>query len=295
MKRPIENLGFTGIPVNYLADQLWCEQQVEFRLSSEVKPKVTKAMEKGKQTHQTLQEKISPPIEGKPRTKADWLYLTFHRTRTAAENLKQGGKAREVPIFGYIHSLPIWGRIDELRAEDGQLRVSETKTRQKKSSPRKKKIQRDSFQAMVYWRLLADIQRGKFSSQDFSSLWQVDFSSVTDGFLQDLRMKANRELFTRDLRELMDSTFRSLKRYEPLPRYEICYLYQESHERLHVYKFKFDSDEFDAKLEYLVEFWLGQRETNQVDDQYQWICDACGYRSICPKWNAKLSSFFTSS
>lgn len=280
-----------AIPVHTVAEQFWCEQRIDFKRSTKLKPKVTKAMKEGKRKHQSLKERTHPSLNVKPNTKADWFYLEFHRILTAIERVNTGKQAREVPVFGYLHSLPIKGKIDALEARKKEVRVIETKIRLREKLPKERRLQRDRFQTMLYWRLLADLQRGNFTMRNFLSLWNVQFSSLSKNFLHRFKAKAKRDLFSESLKELMDLTFRKLQDLSLQSDYTIRYFLHDGKRELTTKTFTFQPEKFQEKIRFAAQYWLGHRDPVLPPKEVQWICTSCEYRSVCPRWNKQLSSF----
>ncbi len=285
MQQPLDLYEKRGVPVHLLAGQLWCEQEVDLRLHTDIEPELSEEVKEGQRIHRELHEAVADLVPIRPRTREDHYYVLFYNVFVNALRLRKRKRVRELPIFGSISSLPIQGLIDEVRPKGRGFRMVETKTRRSNRPPSPPQLRRDKFQTVLYWLLLQDIATGRFTGKDFRRRWELQPSNVTDAFLDELQEKMKG--FPRvGLKDLIRASFRGLRRELPLSNIiELRYIFQETGGLIKRYSFEYDASNFEKDMEFVAGYWLGERAAIPVGKRNEWKCNYCDYRSVCPKWN----------
>lgn len=127
--------------VSDMSRQAWCEQQVHYGfarphlLPEQDAPEVAKGSEMHLARELETQDYVDVEVSGDE----DIFGVKLLNLALSARGLTAGaGKVREVPVFGLAAGAFFLGKIDELRLEDdGELVVSEFKTRKSKRLPGK--------------------------------------------------------------------------------------------------------------------------------------------------------------
>lgn len=275
-----------GVPVSYLANQLWCEMQLDLKLTSDIKPEITEEIIIGKEKHRELEEELVDVIDVKPRTFEDFIFLEFSKDLQNIRYLKKEAIVREIPVLGELNGILIKGVVDEIRMMNGSIMVCENKTRRKHRMPSKSQLKCNKFQVMIYWRLLRDLIDGKFSYDDFSKHYNLNPDNITVEFLSEFNEKVNSDFPTNDLNELIKIVF---KQFTELPsvsgKLSIKYIHQSTNDEIGEKKFIFDIFNFKKNMDHVSEYWIGKRDAIPVGEGNKWKCTFCDFASACPKTN----------
>lgn len=127
------------LSVTDFSAQLWCEQQLEFTLTTGRK-RETEAMKSGTARHEALERADHDIVDVEVETREENLALRLLNGINLLDLLYEKGKSREVWVFGIFEDVLVRGVIDELslvRTPDGrrELLLSDTKTRRQESEP----------------------------------------------------------------------------------------------------------------------------------------------------------------
>ena len=144
-----------GISVTDLSSQLWCEKQLWFSL--ERGRLIRKEMERGAERHKDLHEEIAVLTKVEPKTDEDRVALMLHNTLVGITRLLRQKMTRELLICGYINSLFVIGSIDELKIQNNNLCILDTKTRLSNKMPSIEQKRTSEFQLMLYKSLIDSI------------------------------------------------------------------------------------------------------------------------------------------
>ncbi len=111
----LSRLHKTSILVTDIANQFWCERQME--LNYVHGKKFTKEMAKGKKIHEALQDEVYVPLTIEPVTYKDYMYKTAYENVMSLGSLKANGVCREVRVYGSTNGYRLSGQIDEMKVK----------------------------------------------------------------------------------------------------------------------------------------------------------------------------------
>jgi len=273
-----------GVAVSDLVSQLWCEKQLDLKLTTDIEPEVTEEIRKGKEKHKELEEELVEVIKIKPRTFEDSIFLKLFQDLQHLIGLQQEGIVREVPVFGNLNGLFVRGVVDEIRRNDGVLKVRETKTRRSPTVPSKPQLRCNKFQVMLYQKLLKDMRSGKLGYDNVSEFYQLDPENITKDFLDELEVKVSGNVPIYGLDELGEVVFDRFTELPPVSeKMTLRYIYQKTDEEIDTKRFDFDVLEFKDTINFVSGYWNGKREPRPVGKRHEWKCNYCDYTSECPK------------
>ncbi len=279
MSIPLEKYGGSGLKVTWLSSQLWCEQQLDFRLKFGEKKTIEKRI--GKDRHQELYEEITTLVPVLPRTIEDMVATRFHNIQVGISNLLTEGLTRELPTFGKINSIFVKGIIDELKIQNGLVKVIDHKTRRSNRMPGIAQKITTEFQLMLYYDFLNSCRLGKVNHLDLMNHYKFDSTAhISNEFKDDLDIKG--QSIESNVEKLAKNTFDSFRKIPELsPELTIMYEHQETKNRIGEHIFVFDNEWFSRNVEFVMEYWLGEMKPRKVNPRNSWKCNYCEYKMKC--------------
>ncbi|MGC8675949.1 MAG: PD-(D/E)XK nuclease family protein [Candidatus Micrarchaeia archaeon] len=282
----LKKLGKSSISATDLASQFWCEKQME--LNYLYGRKYTEEMRKGRQMHADLQAEVFVPLNIEPVTYADFLYKTGYEDYMALKTLGQKGVCRELRIYGSVSGYRIVGQIDELRMEDGKVRILELKTVQPngaKPAVDSARAKPHIVQIMTYKKLLEDIRSGRYTLRNFSNSYGIKEKKVSDTFARALHaIGVKDELF--DLEKIYGLVFDEIRSLPEISeKLEIYYIDRFTGMRSSSIIINYDEKKIYDELVFAMQYWSGKREALPVSKDEVWKCNLCKfYGKECTVW-----------
>ncbi|WFD40736.1 uncharacterized protein MJAP1_003725 [Malassezia japonica] len=273
---------------------------------------------RGTEIHDALEREVQPvELTFRFETPADeWaLYvLQFAASLCAARR----GRAREVPVLGFVHGRLVRGIVDELRFEKGGVVVSDTKTRHSARLPSEADQMQARLQCMLYKRLIDGLYTGitgtEMPGRDphaepvafaaVAETLRIDLDArLSDAFLQDVaEMIATTAtpwhvaqvdgLSLRTAVDLAREALLLLLQDTPMPigeKLELVYVCRGNAKPLGVEAFADAPDVLQTYLYHLFTLLRGVRRPEGVDVQSTRRCDSCAWREGC-EWRAAQAS-----
>lgn len=270
-----------GISVTDLSAQLWCEKQLWFSLERGRLKR--KEMERGAERHKDLHEEIAILTKVEPKTDEDKVALMLHNTIIGIIRLLKQKITRELPTWGYINSLFIIGSIDELRIQNNNLCILDTKTRFNGKMPSIEQKRTSEFQLMLYKNLIDSIISKKFTYLNLLKFYNFSSKSrVTEDFQAQIIVSGNK--IEANIEKLAKAAFLLLQQ---LPKTTntliIRYENQENGDLIGTHTFQFNPEKFQENCNFVEEFWLGKRGAIPVGEKNRWKCNFCEFKEECVK------------
>ena len=277
---PLTRYRHHGLRVTDLRDQVWCEKQLEFTL--EHGREETPAMKEGSERHQALHEEVTTVVKVRPQTREDlWAFYLFNAL-AALQLLSKKRICRKIPVFGPLDDIWLLGIIDQLlHNENGNLELTDTKTRQKPTLPSAAQKNSSRLQMMLYKKLYDQLQQGKLKADAFFAMTQLDPQSpLSPGFLAEMQAIG---LPSEKLDILFQLVFKAFRQAPPLaPQMIIRYEWQQDHQLLGEDRFDYNKNWLARQLKQCLPFWHGQRVAQGVSYADRWKCRYCKFRTQCP-------------
>ncbi|KAI3653189.1 hypothetical protein MP228_002614 [Amoeboaphelidium protococcarum] len=150
------------LSVSDLIKPLYCEVQHEYELRTGQRIE-TEQMKQGTEFHLKLELEVHDIVQIDVDTLEDKWAIRLLNLQLAIQMLLSTGRAREVPVFGYVDNdaILVRGVIDELRMdEDSQtIIIIDHKTRTSNYLPSESQVNQTKFQLMMYKLLLVQLIR----------------------------------------------------------------------------------------------------------------------------------------
>lgn len=285
-RRVTEAFVHSGVWASVIAQQLWCEKQMELRWGLPLKdagpttepprypamvipsqlimPDPTREMQIGKAFHEKLSGRQVAYI---PATVNVWMYCFLHEIRSRLTNLLNNNLTRELPLFGTIGSVPVVCLVDELQLRDNSLFMIEHKTRTTRKGPSPHVERPTRFQLMLYYKILRDSMTGVFNHRQLMDFYNIPPSAKV--------MRAN-------VRDRARDTYSLFKRLPELSReLTVQYHLQETGEQLSTTRFDYDEGRLSKWVDFVSQYWLMKRSAVPVGDKNRWKCKHCSVRAEC--------------
>lgn len=197
---------------------------------------------------------------------------------------------REFPVLGEPFDLGVLvhGIIDELHFNEmGQLELIELKTRGGISClPSEAQQKRTFLQAMLYSVMFNDLLSGKLDVAGVLARLQLNGDAILSKDIKD---------FAEEHRIQCDTLFQvvdlALKRFQSSNTPQIStivveYFSQDKNKVINRLRMDLDEDWTKSKLNTMLPYWTGKRETIGVEIEEAWKCQRCEFADIC-EWRMK--------
>ncbi|MDE1851066.1 MAG: PD-(D/E)XK nuclease family protein [Candidatus Micrarchaeota archaeon] len=285
----LERLHKTGISAKDIANQFWCEKQMELYYTNG--QKTNAKMDRGTQLHEALQVEVFVPLSVEPVNWADRVYKTAYENAAAINTLMEKSLARELRVYGSINGYKLSGQIDELQLRSGKVCIIENKTtdaRRKLTAPY---VLPHTVQIMLYKKTLEEIKSGSYTYDNYAISNRVKEMRMTEQFVQGLKgMNLKPEYMTIEgmLRKMFDM-IRGLP--EISDSLEIHYIDRETGKISSELKVEYDKQLLEMQLVDALKYWNGERAARPVPEEDAWKCRICRFfGKECTTWYNKGSN-----
>lgn len=276
-------LGKNSILATDIANQFWCERQMECNYL--YGKKYTAAMRQGKKVNEALQNETYVPLTVEPVTYDDFLYKLGYENYMSLLALKSVGVCREVRIYGSVAGYKLVGQVDELKIVDGKTVVVETKTSASGASIDGVRSRPHIVQIMLYKRLLDDIRSRSYSFSNFSLLYRTASMKLSDTFVRGLTSIGVKSEFI-NVQEVYKLMFEELCALPEISdRLDISYVDRYSGKQVADLEVNYDPGKIGKDLMYAMRYWNGERESAPVPEEEKWKCNICKFfGKECTVW-----------
>ncbi|GBE62633.1 Probable exonuclease V [Babesia ovata] len=264
------------LSVTDLSSQLWCEKQTELMLITGRK-RVTKEMEQGTERHEQLELEDHEVVEVAVETNEDFLGIKLLNSVNLIDQLMSTGKCRELWLFANINGYVLRGVIDQLEIiRSGPTRqkkvcISDTKTRNKKSKPSASQMQGAALQVQTYCIMLERMRGGK---EGFDALYKAFECDKEAPFVSP-------ELVDEGCLAKLEKRFRNAFMRLPEIATTMQLSYEHQGEVFNTSNIDLQKSSTMYTIQYLCDFWDGNRHAEPVRKQESWKCKMCEYREEC--------------
>lgn len=264
------------LSITDLSAQLWCEQQMEFTLTTGRK-RETEAMRLGIARHEVLEKADHKIIDVEVYTREESLGYRLLNSLILIQQLLECKKAREVWVFGLFKNYVLRGIIDELRIEYDRvmktefLIISDTKTRKVKKEPSLAQKRTSAIQVQAYCYILQQLRRGK---ADFSQLFKIyECDPKFEFTAPDLKKFKNLET----LGNVLNGLFVKL----PVVKEEMEIVYEHEGVVFSTDMIPFNLETTVYTINSLLSYWEGKRICHVVSKDDKWKCNFCDFKNNC--------------
>lgn len=271
----LKRLGKSSIQVTDIANQFWCERQMEYNYL--YGKKYTKFMARGKQMHEALQDEVYVPLTIEPVTYEDFMYKTAYENYRSLASLKEKGICRELRIYGSLNGYRLSGQIDEMKVVSGKSKIIERKTTDASRKLTEVYSRPHITQVMVYRMLLGDIKARKYTHENFSRIYGLTDEGLSDTFKRELHAMGIKD-------ELISPYMMSKKMFEEFDaipdlsnKLEVVYVDRFSGKQISSIEVDYDEEKMADKMTYVLKFWNGERESAPVAEAEKWKCNFCKF------------------
>lgn len=293
------------IPANSIADQFWCEMKLD--LTRKFGSSDSQGKRRGKEIHKNLFQNACFSTPVKIKTSADRLHLDLSNISAGSDLIINEGMTRELPIYFKFGSLFINGVADEVRLtiEEGRdsinrkrkfkrTKLIETKTRIRNNQPTNSQIFRDKIQCMIYWYGLDSMINKNIDIEELFLYRGIDKNTVSlsDNYLNCIKTNITEAHYFSYINKFkshmyMNDIYSAFGKIAKLPKLSegiiLRYIHQDTCEEIYMEEFKFDSNLFQEKIEWALDYWLGNREPIPEEKKYRWKCNYCTFKNTeCP-------------
>jgi exonuclease V len=279
----LKKLGKSSILVTDIANQFWCERQMEYNYL--YGKKYTKYMAQGKQLHEALQEEVYVPLTVEPVTYGDFLYKTAYENYRSLRSLKEGGMCRELRVYGSLNGYKLSGQIDELRIVDAHTKIIERKSTDVDRKLTEVYSRPHVMQVMLYRKMLGDIRSKSYTHDNFANAYDVLKTELSDVFKRELKAMGIKEemINTYSMYRAMFEEMYTIP--ELSDTLEVEYVDRFSGKRLASVEKAYDAASVSANISYVMKYWNGERESAPVVEAENWKCNFCKFfGKECKAW-----------
>lgn len=247
--------------------------------------RITKEIKKGKEIHKEMEEETNVPIVLMPKNYDDYMYKVLYTSVVALETLVKNGKSREIMLYGAMNGFPFVGKMDQLEIKDGETMIWEDKTRSNDNLPKDPQLLTHKIQVMLYKRMLNEIKNGTYAIDTFRKIYRTPSLRITPEFARQLDALS----IDKALQNVDAVAVRYFELIKGLPQISetihIRYINQFTGNEIKLYKFKYDVQEIDNTLDFVLKYWRGEREALPVPEEEKWKCNYCVFfGKQCKAW-----------
>lgn len=279
----LKRLGKSSILVTDIANQFWCERQMEYNYL--YGKKYTKFMERGKQLHEELQGEVYVPLTIEPVTYMDLMYKISYENYRSLLSLRDKGMCRELRIYGSINGYRLSGQIDEMKVVGGKAQVIERKTTDANRKLTEVYTRPHRVQVRLYRKMLGDIKAKKYTHENFTKTYGLTRDGLSDVFKRELRAMGVKDELTNPY-SISEKMFGELYSLPDLSdRLEVVYVDRFSGKQISSTEIEYNENEAMENIGYALQFWNGERESAPVAEEENWKCKFCKFfGSECKVW-----------
>lgn len=262
----------------------YCELRSFYELILSEPRVQTPAMAAGSDIHKTLElatnvEWTAVP-ESAVQSPADKWAVKFLQARDALDQLRAIGVVRECYVFGLLRGRLVTGYIDLLTAVDGEVQVTDTKTRLSNSLPPESQQTSAYHQLLLYHQLLNHMRRPeglrsilRYLEQDTDTPLSSQLTQLTGfGTLEDAVQSC-------------ESTLTNT--YPVSPTLNVEYV-GRANRPIATVTYTYDDATYQQLLDYSLALWEGQRDPLGVAQDEINKCKHCRMAPKC-SWYNQLS------
>lgn len=200
------------------------------------------------------------------------------------EALKTTGETRELPIFGFVSDIFVFGVIDQVKKfpnrriqknNEWEWRICDTKTRSKRFRPKKSDIPSSvKYQIMLYKKLFDNLVDGSIEEERIFQVLELDadrpFSKNFSRYIGMYFGKYKKQnTLTKLMAPLKDHFGHFWKSSDVM---EVNYKYQGDGSDLGSLYLEYEKDKLDEYLKRSIIYWKGGREPEGVPIEEAWKC-----------------------
>lgn len=279
----LQRLGKKSISAKDIANQFWCEKQMELYYTNGQKQ--TYVMQQGSAIHEKMQDEVYVPLAVEPVGWADRLYKSAYENILTLNTLKKDKLAREFKVYGALNGYSVVGQIDELRMVDGKVVLVENKTTNEGRTLGAEYTKPHIVQVMLYRKLMDDIKSKSYTSQNFSAYYKLDTLQLSDTFLKGLKSIGLRD----ELLGLKEIYNQMLMQVTMMPQLSdnliVHYINRVTKGDLTEMTVKYSTDAINKDIIYAMKYWTGEREPAPVPESEKWKCKICRFfGKECKVW-----------
>ncbi|CAG8482067.1 6781_t:CDS:2 [Funneliformis caledonium] len=284
---------FRGSKVLYVTDfasLAWCEMQQHYSLMAGGK-KETKAMRAGSKIHNELELQVHDIVTIPTKTREDLWGIKFYNVIVGLESLDTNYKTRELPIFGFVSDLFVFGIIDQvgMKKREGEWTISDTKTRVRPFLPDQSKILPSvKYQLMLYKKLFDALIQGAIDEEIIYQRLRLnpdlEFSSELANIIKRFGNldKGKEKEFQPNLRNLMRIVVNNFGKFRKSSNtLEVNYKYQKDGSDIGSLYFEYEEDQITSYLTKSAKYWKGDRTPDGVPIEEAWKCQICEFADDC--------------
>lgn len=259
-----------GLHVSELAQQLWCEKRVELELL--YGKEETPEMARGSERHRELFEEITPVFEVRPETWVDEFFVRLHQMWSLSHKILSEGRARELPVYGKISTMMLKGIIDELVIKDGEILITETKTRASGEVPDYRAYERVvEFQVSLYKLMFDNIRKGHFSAHDVLEFYRISPDTTIS---ESLANSFPEDLLTTNVEIMAFIAFETVRTLPESSDIMVVHYENQNREPIGTREFTFDGESVQESIDFVLGFWNSTRAA-VPPLKNPWKCDFC--------------------
>lgn len=279
----LERLHKKSISAKDIANQFWCEKQME--LNYVHGQKFTPAMDKGMAVHAQMQSEVYVPLTVEPISYPDRLYKTAYENISSLNTLLEKKIAREIKVFGALNGYNVVGQIDELRMIDGKVVIVENKTTGGTGIPDAEFTKPHAVQVMLYRKMLEEIKEKAYTYQNFEIYAKTNEMKLSEKFLEGLKSIGIKD-------ELMNISALYRRMFDSMTAVPLLsdsliihYVSRNNNKEIGEVTINYDRNALKNDLLYAMQYWRGERDAAPVPEAELWKCSMCRFfGKECTVW-----------
>lgn len=284
----LSKLQRSSISVKDIANQAWCEKQME--LNHLLGLKTTRAMAQGMSMHAAMQKRVYVPLGVEPKTYADRFYKIGYENYTSLLTLGEKKICREIRLYGSVNGFKVAGQVDEIRDEGGKAFIIEDKTVNvyKDDLRTSLRMKSDSIQISIYRKLLEEMRSGAYAYENFHNSYKLDGMALSEQFSKGLREIGVVDELT-SLKGIYKRMFDALHDMSEISNtLELRYFDRDTNALSSSVKIEYDKESTAKVLREAMGYWAGEREAAPVPESERWKCNMCRFfGKECTVWYSK--------
>ncbi|XP_073523914.1 exonuclease V isoform X1 [Phyllobates terribilis] len=291
---PLEKYSFRYVTVTDVCSQVWCEQQMVYKMEHPgiVKPERAAAMSEGSSIHLARELEVHDVVTVATQTREDSWAIKFLNILAMIPVLQSGGRVREFPVFRELDGIFLVGVIDELGySSKGELELRELKTRVSPTLPTSAQKRSHKIQVSLYKLLFDGMVSGGLQPDVFLQHLKLRPEQNLGPQVKEHAIKSGLTVSTfRDVLELtcLNLTYSDLPTIDSL---KLEYCFQGDNSLLGSDEVTFEKEKILEEVTFYFSYWKGLREVQGIDIEDAWKCRRCEYSSIC-EWRARKTKGF---
>ena len=270
--------------VSDLCSQMWCEQQIEYKLTAPVKEPESEQMAKGSELHLERELETQDYVDVKVSSDEDIFAVKVINLTQALLGFANGIVSinREVPIFGTLGESEtlFLGKIDEINIQNDSLEIVEFKTRTRNVLPGKAQKETHEIQVMAYKQLVDKLICEGIKTDTIYSILHLDGKKNlgSDVLKHCKAIGKTKVTCLDDLIYILNDSAKFLSIVKTL---KITYTSQSNKKCFAEQVVQYNEEWFSQKVNSMLCYWVGKRQTEGVDIEDAWKCQSCYYADNC--------------